>query len=375
MMMKSKKAVIFILLIFLFFLFALSRLFNFHFIVSFGGEQDKNVKLSEVVKFVKSIRIKNNGKDFLDYDIVQSIAYIDSFLVICNRSQGKIWVLDSSGNVLRIFGGVGSGPGEFKAIQGFDLSKDGLIYIYDHINARFTVYNLRGELVKVFQFSEPGLIIKHIAVDDSGRIFVHHPPSARHEYSGFLTLIYDDGKVKETYTEDIDWGYQSYFYRGFLGGDLIISSGYVVEANDFTGVTLHKVDSKEKINFEKPKGLWSEIKRLRTYSVDTLEKAYDARLWGLIEHSGVVMVHYYSSKKKMPKGSYGYFLLYNLDGRYLGKVVVDLPVIMHRGDLRYLVVIEPNIQDSKLDEKVPYVFNIYEWDLAKLGVAVATLRR
>jgi hypothetical protein len=364
-----KKVVLFIILVLVFFLFALARLLDFRISISFKGEQEKDIKLSEVVRFVKSIKVKGDVKEFMDYDIYKMIAYIDSFFIICNRMQGKIWVLDSSSNVLRIFGSLGSAPGEFKWISSFDLSKDGLIYIYDHQNARFTIYNLNGEIVKVFPFFEPGLIINDIAVGDSGKIFVHHPPSERYGYSGFVSLVYEDGKLKQTYVGDVDWDYGNYFYRGFLGGDLLVSSGYVIEANNFTGITLHEMNSKKMIKFEKPKGLWKEIKKVRTYSMDTLTREYNMKLWGVVELSGMVMVHYYDLKGKMPKGSYGYFLIYDLAGHYLGKVVVDLPTIMHRGDLRYLVVIEPNIKKGsqiELDEKVPYIFNIYEWDLEKL---------
>lgn len=359
--MKKKKILLLILLIFLFSLFILTR-FNF----DFGSKKTQELKLSEIIKFVKSIKIKYNGMEFIDYDIDKNIAYIDSFLIISNRSQGKIWVVDDSGNVVKIFGGIGSGPGEFKVIQAFDVSKDGLIYVYDYENGRFTCYDLKGNLVKIFSFFEPGLIVNHIAIDDSGNIFVHHPPSERYGYSGFVSMIGKDGKFKKTYTDDIDWGYKGFYYRGFLGGDLIVSNNFVIEANNFNWVSLRYIDSEKIVKFDKPKGLWKEIPKVKSYSLDTLRKAYDpnSSLWGLIRYSDLIMVWYFLPSSN----NYGYLLLYNLDGRYLGKVTIDLPLIMHRGNLNYLISIQPNFENSLLNEKIPFIFNVYEFDSTKLNM-------
>jgi hypothetical protein len=84
-----KKVVHFIVLVLVFFLFALARLLDFRISISFKGEQEKDIKLSEVVRFVKSIKVKGDVKEFMDYDIHKMIAYIDSFFYHMQSHAGE----------------------------------------------------------------------------------------------------------------------------------------------------------------------------------------------------------------------------------------------------------------------------------------------
>jgi len=363
--MNKRKIIILIVLSFCFLAFILTRFIQIS--IKFKTSSSDELKLKDLIKFVKSIKVDDNGRDFLDYNIYQNMAYFDSVLVICNKSEGKIWIVNDAGKILKIVGGIGSGPGEFKAIQAFDISEDGLIYLYDLRNGRFTIYNLKGELVKTFSFLDPGLIIKQIAVDSGGKIYLHHPPSERYSYSGFITLIDDSGKIIKTFKEKLDKGYEGYFYRGFLDGDLIISSQYLIESNSFTGITAWDVKTGETIKFEKPKELLEEIPKIKSYSMRELEEAYlkSASSWGLIGNSEFIMSYYYL-KNKVPKESYGYLLLYDLKGKYHGKILLDSLVVIHRGDPKYLIIVQPNVQNGIFNERIPFIFNIYEWDISKI---------
>jgi hypothetical protein len=73
--------------------------------------------------------------------------------------NGALWIVDSQAREVRVFdaasgahmftrGGLGNGPGEFRALRllGFDV--DGAAYIYDDQLGRLTVYSEAGEIVR-----------------------------------------------------------------------------------------------------------------------------------------------------------------------------------------------------------------------------------
>jgi hypothetical protein len=95
-------------------------------------------------------------------------------IFVSDRTQHVIVVLNREGLIERFVGEKkGWGPGEIREIMDFDVGEDGLIYIFDMGNMRFSIFDTSGKFVNLFKFkSEDKLVgpIRKIRVN-SGWIY------------------------------------------------------------------------------------------------------------------------------------------------------------------------------------------------------------
>jgi DNA-binding beta-propeller fold protein YncE len=72
----------------------------------------------------------------------------------------RVTKLDAAGSVVAVWGGSGSGPGQFQRLRALALGPDGLLYCADACNHRIQVLTRVGEFVREFggEGPEPGRI-------------------------------------------------------------------------------------------------------------------------------------------------------------------------------------------------------------------------
>jgi hypothetical protein len=104
---------------------------------------------------VEQVRIgKLDGPPEYTFGNVTALALAhDGGVVVADQESHVIRQYDSAGVHVRSFGGKGSGPGEFDAVNGMVTLPDGRIALWDPINGRVNVYSPNGESIDTWGFA------------------------------------------------------------------------------------------------------------------------------------------------------------------------------------------------------------------------------
>ena len=62
-------------------------------------------------------------------------------LIVSSKSSDKVMVYTTGGELVDVFGGCGSGSGQFNYPSGVSVDRDGLVYICDSINHRIQIFD------------------------------------------------------------------------------------------------------------------------------------------------------------------------------------------------------------------------------------------
>ncbi|CUT05035.1 hypothetical protein JGI24_01611 [Candidatus Kryptobacter tengchongensis] len=101
------------------------------------------------LKRVSEILIKETKDKFISEILFVRVKFGKIF--ISDRLQHIIVVLNKKGDIEKFIGRRGSGPGEIKEIMDFDIDDNGLIYIFDMGNMRFSVFDTMGNFINSFK--------------------------------------------------------------------------------------------------------------------------------------------------------------------------------------------------------------------------------
>jgi uncharacterized protein (TIGR03663 family) len=103
---------------------------------------------------------------------------------VTDTGNKRVQVFDLQGNFKRMFGGEGSGPGQFREEVGITLDKDGNVWVADTWNSRVQKLDPDGKPLLQVQVP-PGWESQNVAnkpylaIDGSGRIIVSFPEQGR----------------------------------------------------------------------------------------------------------------------------------------------------------------------------------------------------
>lgn len=99
--------------------------------------------------FTEELRIGSEADDATGFSDIRGLL-VDA--------KGNIWVLEASTQEIRVFdpqgkhlrniGRKGQGPGEFIYADGMAMAPDGLIWVHDPKNGRFSIFNQDGKFVR-----------------------------------------------------------------------------------------------------------------------------------------------------------------------------------------------------------------------------------
>lgn len=124
--------------------------------------QDKVARLDKIGE----IHIKEAKNKYIgDFRPGTTIIRFGKFF-IADRFYPKIWVINMDGRIEKHIGGkLGKGPGEIIEIGSFDVTDNGLVYIFDQGNRRISCFDTAGNFYFSFQFpSEVIPDVKNIKV-------------------------------------------------------------------------------------------------------------------------------------------------------------------------------------------------------------------
>lgn len=132
-------------------------------------------------RFTEELRIGSDADDANGFSDIRGLL-VDH--------KGNIWILEASLQEIRLFdpagkhlktvGRKGKGPGEFTYADGMALAPDGLIWVHDPQNARFSIFDQDGKFVRQQLATSNGYgYLWRGGIDRQGRIwdqiFYHDP--------------------------------------------------------------------------------------------------------------------------------------------------------------------------------------------------------
>ncbi|CUT04248.1 hypothetical protein JGI3_00790 [Candidatus Kryptobacter tengchongensis] len=99
---------------------------------------------------VGEIKLNENHKKFIGEIMNARVKYKKMFL--SDRVSPVVLVINMKGEIEKIIGRKGKGPGEMLEVLSLDVN-DGLIYLYDMGNRRFNVFDTSGNFLTSFNLS------------------------------------------------------------------------------------------------------------------------------------------------------------------------------------------------------------------------------
>ncbi len=116
--------------------------------------------------------------DSIDWQQPTGLAYsvVNNEIWVLETKLHRISIINTNGELLKVFGKRGEGPGEFNYPTHIWIDAKGFAYVVDAMNFRVQIFNSKGEFVSMFgeagdgtgYFARP----KGIATDSHGNIYV-----------------------------------------------------------------------------------------------------------------------------------------------------------------------------------------------------------
>ena len=172
-------------------------------------------------ELVKRIPLKLEGDDVIGS--IGKIIYMDDRFYVHDRRQNLIWQFDKNGNLKNKLATIGSGPGEYVAIQAFDVTNEGLLYVLDSHGRKVNAYDVDNF---DFKFSIPTKnLILDLGAVNKDNLFAERCIVKKGKHTKLGKFGKDDPELKTIMKYDHDGEDQltklapSRFYRS--GSDLI----------------------------------------------------------------------------------------------------------------------------------------------------------
>jgi DNA-binding beta-propeller fold protein YncE len=115
----------------------------------------------------------------------------DGLLYITDAIVPRVFVYDTDGNFVRVWGNRGDGPGMFGRPKGIAIDADGHVYVADATLNRLQVFSLEGK--PLLQVGGPGwgagqfMLMAGVAIDSSNRVIVVDQVPPRIEVFRYIT--------------------------------------------------------------------------------------------------------------------------------------------------------------------------------------------
>lgn len=103
------------------------------------------------------------------FSVLNFLAVDDSgSIYTLDPKEIKIRVFDTRGKLLRTFGRMGQGPGEFRGPGRMKVMPDDVLVVYDVLSRRFTYFTLNGKVLKTVSANLP---MGSIRIDNRGFVY------------------------------------------------------------------------------------------------------------------------------------------------------------------------------------------------------------
>jgi hypothetical protein len=177
---------------------------------------------------------KDGISDSVSFSVIPEIV-IDKIgnLFALDSKEGRISVLNSQGRLLRSFGRLGAGPGEFGRPVALILIGDDRLSVYDGGYRRFNVFSKEGRLIRAISWPRKNRVIS-VAHGPAGGIYLATTgfPEERDLsfdlYNDHLALVRHIGKYLDP-PENSNWDQPRLITRDLRNGNLVFGSSNVYE--------------------------------------------------------------------------------------------------------------------------------------------------
>lgn len=338
----------------------------------FSCSPDHNKNLNEYQKaIINKIKPAETSKDFLNvYDTIfiklDKDLILDTNPIICatpnryiivNSFMKNIIIIDTTGNVINIFGSDGEGPGEFRNVQSVCVDEKSNIYLFDNSLGRISKYTGNGVFVSFIKIKELNQYIRHISAYKN-YVFFHHAPI--NDFNGFVTRSDSAGNNK-TFLPKLN-GFEPYYERGFLDGALIRDNlGNVYETNTYD-LLIKKISDKGIKIFDNDELDFNILSSTKKTDYNLLVENYrnatiPINLY-LIDNNQIIIQEllFFNNKDNNRKVN-RVMLLYDTSGIFLGQLETDDQHSFDSSDGKYLIkLIDPTLYpDVYKNVKLPFI--------------------
>lgn len=183
------------------------------------------------------------------FSLLNSLAVDDSGnIYTLDPKEVKIRVFDTMGKLLRTFGRMGQGPGEFRGPGRMKIMSDGILVVYDVLSRRFTYLTLNGKFLKTVSANK--LPMGSIRIDNRGFVYQHKMGRGYKtveeliKYDPDLNLIMKFHSFEKTRKRGVRNLFPKNFYFDLTKDDnlvWILSSTYDIHVVDPNGKTVKRI--------------------------------------------------------------------------------------------------------------------------------------
>ncbi|MBN1768937.1 MAG: 6-bladed beta-propeller [Prolixibacteraceae bacterium] len=201
-----------------------------------------SVPMSLYVEGVKVVPLEENESCMLGD--INKVCMIDNSLFITDGSSNSLYEFDLNGGFIRKIGQVGNGPGEYRSVSDFSISRSNkTIYVLDRSRHVILKYSQTAEFIKSIPVEESVYAIS--VIDD--KIYLKH--SAFMQSSQYLlTAIDESGHTHITMLP------YSKYSKGYSGFKLLARRQFINTENDTKcltpyGETIYTINKNKAVPF------------------------------------------------------------------------------------------------------------------------------
>ncbi|MCK5820451.1 MAG: 6-bladed beta-propeller [Bacteroidales bacterium] len=168
--------------------------------ISKGLEQNKNIKLSDVVTDVELIVLEPRMETYITN--VSSLSIGEKYIMVSDNVEDRIILFTKDGKFVRHIGRKGKGPGEFHHASEVVMdAKDRFVFIVDGVRQKIIKYNTNGEFIKEQNTSEiiPARFATDIRFisDDHFLVLCKKPNNQIDEFHSLVLLDLDVNMIRK----------------------------------------------------------------------------------------------------------------------------------------------------------------------------------
>ena len=122
-----------------------------------------------------TIGVVDGAEEYQFASIDELAAASDGSMYVWDGALGLLRQYDSAGHFVRVIGGQGGGPGEYRSSNGIALLPGGRLALWDAQQARVNVYDTSGSFITSWRAASPAMGPRGLDVDSAGGLYLRAP--------------------------------------------------------------------------------------------------------------------------------------------------------------------------------------------------------